>query len=315
VGAVNLVTAAVLVFGGLGGSLFALGYLLMPPRVDIAVLVARYDAAQVDPHRRSRPVGTTPGQTPGEGRLRIGRARLGGWLAHELDTRGFSIGVRRSDLELLGRRWEVFLGTKVLTGLYGALLLPAAAAVAGLYGAPLPLALPLAAVPVLGAVFFVLPDVDVRRLAAARRRDFTRALGAFLDLVAMSLAGGRGMPEALPVAARVGEGWAFTLLADTISTARLSGQTPWEALGELGERIGVPELSDLAGSLTLVAEDGAKIRESITARAGTLRRRQLADAEGKAGEADQGMLAAQVVLALGFLALLMYPATYNVITF
>jgi hypothetical protein len=29
----------------------------------------------------------------------------------------------------------------------------------------------------------------------------------------------------------------------------LAGRTPWEALGELGERVGVQELRDLAGSL------------------------------------------------------------------
>jgi tight adherence protein C len=63
-------------------------------------------------------------------------------------------------------------------------------------------------------------------------------------------------------------------------------------------RVGVQELCDLAGSLTLVGDHGAKIRDTLSARASTLRRRQLADAEGKAGEADQSVLA-QLLLALG----------------
>ena len=72
-------------------------------------------------------------------------------------------------------------------------------------------------------------------------------------------------------------------------------------------RVGVQELCDLAGSLTLVGDHGAKIRDTLSARASTLRRRQLADAEGKAGEADQSVLA-QLLLALGVLILIGFPA-------
>lgn len=311
----SLATAAMLVFGGLGATLYGLGWALFPPRVDLAVSVSRYDAAQRTRPGRTRDAGDT---AAGRGWAAARQRRLGAWLGHELGARGLPTGTRLTDLDLLGRDPDAFLGRKVLIGAYGALLLPAAAGVTALSGARLPLlSSPVVLIggsTALGAAFLALPDLDIRRQAAARRRDFTRALGASLDLVAMSLAGGRGVPEALPTAARVGEGWAFAALAD-IASARLAGQTPWEALGELGERIGVPELADLAGALTLVAADGARVRESITARAATLRRRQLADAEGKAGEADQGMLVAQVVLAFGFLLLLMYPAAYNVITF
>jgi hypothetical protein len=311
---VNLMSLTVLVFGGLGGAVCLLGYLVLPQRHDLALTLARYDAAQ-DDRRPSSAMAGEVDSTPSLGWLRRERAAIGARLARELDVRGIPAGVRRADLELLGRDWESFLGTKVLTALYGAVLLPAATAVTALFAAPLPIGLPLLAVPLLAAGFFFLPDIDVRRKATATRRDFTRALGAFLDLVAMSLAGGRGVPEALPTAARIGEGWAFGLIADTIANARIAGRTPWEALGDLGERIGVAELVDLANSLALVADDGARVRESIAARAATVRRRQLTDAEGKAEEADQSMLVAQVILALGFLLLLMYPAAYNVITF
>jgi tight adherence protein C len=70
-------------------------------------------------------------------------------------------------------------------------------------------------------------------------------------------------------------------------------------------RVGVQELCDLAGSLTLVGDHGAK--DTLSPRASTLRRRQLADAEGKAGEADQSVLA-QLLLALGVLILIGFPA-------
>jgi hypothetical protein len=46
----------------------------------------------------------------------------------------------------------------------------------------------------------------------------------------------------------------------------------------------------------------------LSARAATLRRRALSDAEGDAAQADQSMRIAQVLLALGFLILIAYPA-------
>ena len=113
------------------------------------------------------------------------------------------------------------------------------------------------------AIGFVLPDLRVAERAATRRADLRRALGCYLDLVAMSLAGGRGIPEALPTAAAVGSGWAFELLGSTVATARSTGSTPWEALGRLGEETGLPELQDLGSALALVAHDGAKVRESL----------------------------------------------------
>ena len=78
----------------------------------------------------------------------------------------------------------------------------------------------------------------------------------------------------------------------------------------LGHEVQVNELKDLSAALSLVAEDGAKVRESLTARAVSLRRRELADLEGQAGEKSQSMLVAQMVLAGAFLVFLMYPAVH-----
>jgi hypothetical protein len=57
-----------------------------------------------------------------------------------------------------------------------------------------------------------------------------------------------------------------------------------------------------------VGDHGARVRETLAARATTLRRRALSDEEGNAAEADQAMRIAQVLLALGFLVLVAYPA-------
>ena len=102
------------------------------------------------------------------------------------------------------------------------------------------------------------------------------------------------------------------MIRDALANARITGQTPWQALGALGEDVGVEELTDLSAALSLVAEDGAKVRESLTARAASLRRREISDLEGKAGQRSQSMLIAQMLLCVGFLLFILYPAAIAV---
>ena len=109
-------------------------------------------------------------------------------------------------------------------------------------------------------------------------------------------------------ASEIGSSWAMRPDRDALTNARITGQTPWQALGNLGEEVGVDELRDLSAALGLVAEDGAKVRESLTARAASLRRRELAEMEGQAGERSQSMLVAQMLMAAGFMVFLIYPA-------
>jgi Flp pilus assembly protein TadB len=167
--------------------------------------------------------------------------------------------------------------------------------------------LPIWAGLLLAVLFFFLPDLELKSKADKRRKDFRHAIGSFLDLFAMNLAGGRGVPEALMAASDVGTGWAYWRIRDSLATARITGQTPWRALSGLGEEVGITELRDLAAALSLVAEDGAKVRESLVARAASLRRRELSDLQGEAGERSQSMLVAQLVLCAGFLIFLVYP--------
>jgi tight adherence protein C len=158
------------------------------------------------------------------------------------------------------------------------------------------------------------PTVLVRSRATDRRRDMRHVVGSFLDLVAMNLSGGRGVPEALQSAASISDSWAMVRIRDALETARLHGMTAWAALGGLGEQTGIDELRDLAAALALVADDGAKVRESLAARAVSLRRRELSDAEGRAQARSQSMLVAQLLLALGFLLFLVYPAVARIVS-
>jgi Flp pilus assembly protein TadB len=164
------------------------------------------------------------------------------------------------------------------------------------------------------AGFFV-PDVQVRRRAQQRRAQFRRALGGYLDLVSLEMAGSAAPAEALPSAARIGTGWPLALIRDTLYRAVRSGRSPWVELADLGTRIGVGELRDLGQSIEMVAQDGARVRSTLTARAQTMRRRELADLQGRAGQADQSMRVAQVLVAVGFIVFIGYPALVAVLNF
>jgi Flp pilus assembly protein TadB len=207
------------------------------------------------------------------------------------------------------------LGRKITLAGAGLLLGLLASVGLNLAGLALPAGAPVVLALVLAAVFFFLPDLDARAEATRRREEFRRALGAYLDLVALEMAGSAAPAEALPSAARIGAGWPLVLIRDTLYRATRGGRNPWTALSDLGQRIGVGELRDLGQLIALVAHDGARVRSTLTARAQTMRRHELADLEGKAGKADQSMRVAQILIGLGFIAFLGYPAVVAVLSF
>jgi hypothetical protein len=295
---------------GLG--LFLLVRALVPPRPGLAARLRALDAAREGTDRSPLRSGDAGDRL---GALRRG---LGEWLAGFYAARGWAVRSTRADLALLGRSFEGFLATKVLLAMSGLLVFPVLLLWLLAMGWGASPVVPFWVALVAAAVFFVLPDLQVRRDAAVRRRDFRHTVGAFLDLVAMNLAGGRGVPEALLAAVSVagagdGGNWAMARIREALAGARIIGITPWQALGRLGDETGVDELRDLSAALGLVADDGAKVRASLTARAATLRRRELAEVEGQAGERSQSMLVAQLLLCAGFVVFLSFPAAMKML--
>jgi tight adherence protein C len=292
--------SAVLAMGAVAGlGLFLLIVALVPRRVSLARQIAAFDAVRPPMSQAFRRV-----VDDRESEL---SQRLGRGLAAFCAEQGWQFPSLRANLSLIGKSFENYLATKVLLGLLGFLMGPLFLLAASAAGFHLSFILPVWFGLALASVFFFLPDLEVKQKADARRRDFRHAIGAFLDLVSMNLSGGRGVPEALMAASEIGSGWALWRIRDALANARISGQTPWQALGLLGEEVRVEELRDLAAALSLVADDGAKVRESLSARAASLRRRELADLEGQAGEKSQSMLVAQMLLCAGFLIFLTYP--------
>ena len=248
------------------------------------------------------------------GRLEVHGARLGERLALAMDRTGLRLASTRADLAVTGKPLERFYLDKVLFAIFGFVFIPAAVAAASMAGVALPVIVPVWISLGFGLVGFFLPDLLIRGEAAEARRGFRHALSAFLELVRINLAGGAGIEGALHDSVGVGSGWAFDRLREALAVARLSGETPWAALGRLGADLRVDELIELSSSLVLAGSEGAKIKESLAAKADSLRRHEAAVAEAKAQEASERMSVPIAVLLFGFLIFLGYPAVAHIFT-
>jgi len=300
---------AALLFGALTGlGVFAFIRVWVTPRPGVAAMLARIERGQrsMSTHTTTAYESSRAGGLEEQARGQFNR------LADRLEVmaaeRGWELGRQRADLALMGRTRGSHLASKVTVALGLFLLAPVLWSMFAIAGAHLPGTVPLVVGLALAVFGFLLPDLALASEAKTRRRDFRRCVGIFLDLVAMNLAGGRGLPEALMSASTVGDHWALVRLRQALANARLYGTTPWAALGDLGRELDVEELEELSGALVLAAEDGAKIRSSLSARAATLRRRELTQAEGEEGEKSQSMLVAQMLISTAFMVFLGYPA-------
>jgi tight adherence protein C len=287
---------------GLG--LFAVIRVWLRPKPGIATLLYRIDAGTKSMSTRT----VTDLEDDRHSLVDSWMRRLADRFEVVAVERGWRLGRVRRDLAMMNRTVGSYLAAKVVYGIGLLLLAPILWSAARVAGVPLPAAAPALGALVFGLFGFFLPDLALRSEADERRNEFRRVVGIFLDLVAMNLAGGRGLPEALLTASTISEHWALIRIRQALANARLFGTTPWAALGNLGTDIGVDELRDLSAALALAADDGAKIRQSLSARAATLRRRELADVEGEAGESSQSMLVAQLVICMAFMIFLAYPA-------
>lgn len=292
---IAFMTAAAL----LAASLLHAYRLALPPRSDLASDVRRWDTSRTRATRIQR-IGAPQATTFG--------GHLQGWIAEQVLRRSRDVKGFTQDLAISGSTVEQFVAKStalVIVGFTGPLV------IIGFFnalGLGLPLILAPAAGTALAVAMIVVARQELTETATKRRAEFRRTLSIYLDLVAMSMQAGRGHAEALPASAAIGTGWAFIHLQDVIDGARFSGTTPWQALGDLGDRCGIRELSDLDAALTLANDDGAKVRATLVARAQTLRAERIADAEAAAVTATESMRFALIVMVFAFLTYELYPS-------
>ena len=195
------------------------------------------------------------------------------WLIRRAQTR------HRADLAIVGYQASEMVSRKLI------MMLVASVSSLGLIVALSALAIHVsmtAALVILSsaaAVGFFLPDSQMRSKAKTRRQDFLHAFSSYLDLVNVLLAGGAGTETALIAAAEAGDGWSFAEIRSALTRARSSRRSPWAELANLGVAYNSAEITEVAGSVQLAGEHGARIRLSLSARADSLRNRHMGEIE------------------------------------
>ena len=244
-------------------------------------------------------------------------ARIGRPVVDRVDVEALAGHPRwsrlRADLAIAGRTWDDLASETIVAGAVSLFVPPLLWLAADRVGIDVPLGVPVALAVVLLPVACGLPVGLLLRTARRRRRHVRSVLGTFLDLVVLGLAGGVGVEGALFSASRASSDWALRRMARALSKAQDAGQSPWLALGALGEELGVEELVELSATLQLAGSEGARVRQSLSARAAALRRHEQADAESQANATTERLFLPGALLLVGFLLFVGYPAFSRII--
>ncbi len=219
--------------------------------------------------------------------------------------------VPAADLALLGQDRERWFGSKIICGLVGLGIVPALTALLSLAGYRPSWTIPAVVSLALGVGLFFAPDLVVRVNAAEKRADFRHALTSYLDLVALERGAGAGPTEALEAAVQIGGGWAFARIEAALDASRKASRPPWEGLAALAAETGVVELADLADIAEVAGHEGARILQTLAARAESMRAEALAATKAKAGARSTTMVVPIALLGAGFLLLLIFPIVYR----
>lgn len=193
---------------------------------------------------------------------------IGRWVAARVGGR-FRPPAR--ELRLTGQSADRYVVEKLGFPLVGLLFPPVMTFLLAVMGIRLPFVVPLAASLVLAVVFFFLVDVSLKQKAADAREQFVRAVAVYLDLVALERSAAHGPVESLERAARVGSGWVFERIQESLDGAKFAGIPPWDGLAQVAEEIGVPELGDVGDIMRLSGTEGAQVYQTLVSRAQSLR--------------------------------------------
>jgi tight adherence protein C len=223
-----------------------------------------------------------------------------------LRAAGMDPARRASDLRVSRRTVDQHVFAKLVAGLGFAVLTGLVAFLLGL--GPIALVVGLVA----GAGGFLLPEITLTGEARDARKSFRHAYGAYLDLVNVQLAAGAGAEQALHRAADSGAGWAFAEIRQALEAARRTRRSIADTLAELAGELEISELRELAASIALMGSQGAKVRASLSAKADSLRSAQLAETQAEAESATERMTLPVIVLLLGFLVFIAYPAVLRI---
>jgi hypothetical protein len=283
----------------LAGAMVGLGLVLLTARL----MPAEPDLAEA--LRRLTPTRTPRVETSGS--ASAGKERIGVWAIHALPS-GVWVRTPTRELALLRVPLARFYGDKIVFAFLGLLIPPFLAAFLEFLDLGLPLTIPAIASLGLAMVMFFLPNYNAIDEAKKARLEFARALGAYIELVALERNNGSGVRQAMEAAAEVGDSWVFQRLNEELARSRWSGLPPWEALHTLADELGLPELDDFADIMRLSGEEGASVYANLRARSAAMRTAMLNDEITQANAVGERMTIPGSLLGVIFMALLVTPS-------
>jgi tight adherence protein C len=287
---------------GFAGGVWLIVSAIWPPRPSLAQALGRLHTPGSPRPMFVPTTASTSSLVVRAGRM-LGRRVRATTLADEQTT---------SDLAVVARPLEVYAGTCALCALCGLAAGPIAWGLVRLAGVEVSVLVPVWVAITCVALGFVAPRLVLRAQAAKARSDFRHALSAYLDVLVLLLAAGEGPEGAMETAARAGNGPAFIELRRATVQARLSGEPIWDLLDDLGRRLRVVELCEIASAGNLAGERGAAVRRSLMAKARALRTTSLSADEAQARRRSQQMFLPIVLMGIGFILFLLYPLITNI---
>ncbi len=283
----------------LAGALMGLGVALVvlrlvPAQPDLADALGRLAPARFSAGN-SAPSPTTRNE------------RMGVWAMRALPP-ALWVRTPHRELALLRIPLARFYGEKLMFAAIGIVLVPLLAFFFEFLGLGPPLAVPALGSVGLAAVMFFLPNYNAIDDAKKAKMEFERALGAYIDLVALERNSGSGARQAMEASAEIGDSWVFTRLSEELTRSRWSGLPPWDALHALAEELGLPELDDFADIMRLSGEQGASVYATLRARSSSMRAAMLNDELAEANAIGERMSIPGSLLGVVFMALLVAPS-------
>lgn len=158
------------------------------------------------------------------------------------------------------------------------------------------------------------PQRHVHHGAEETRHQLEMATAVFLDLINVLLAGGAGIETSVVAAANAGDGPGFSIIRLAVMRAQSARLSYWDSLAEIGRVSDVPTLMEVAHTVQLAGQHGARIRTSLASKAEALRKRNLARVEYDEEQRTEKIGLPLVVMFLGFLVLVGYPAFSQTMT-
>lgn len=216
----------------------------------------------------------------------------------------------RSDLAVLGITPAQHAWTKVTLYVAALLLAPTAGLVMARMSLPVGL-ISAVSIIVVCAMIGAVTDKYLAGRAQALRDDFRSSLAAYLDLVAMLVAGRSHINTALRTAAMVGDGPGWSSIRRHQNNARMNGHGEARGISTLGAEWDMPSVVEFGHQVETIDASGAQAADSLRSRANALRSQENADALGTAKSKTAMLSFPNLLVAGAFFLMVLYPSAMS----